>query len=366
MAVEAREVSPTVVGDAYCTVVDACHELFDLRRCETWTDSFTRWCEAQPNLVLYRGHCLLHRAEILQVHGRWDDAVAFARGGVPPAGRAGQLPHARRRHYVEAELHRLRGDADQAERAYERAHQFGCDPQPGLALLRLAEGRLDVAAAAIRRALVQTEGPIGRARLLGPYVEIMLAAGDVEAARQGAEELAGIGAELGSPFLRAHATHVAGAVRLAEGDAAGALGPLRQAAKALTELRAPYELARTRLVVADACEALGDHDGAALERKAARATFEGLGAAETRRAAEDRDEAPGGLTPREVEILAPVARGASNRAIAEDLFISEKTVTSHLTHIFTKLGVTSLSAAAAYAYDHGLVRAPRGGTAGRR
>ena len=355
VAVEAREIPPMAVGDAYCTVIDACHELFDLRRCEQWTDSFTRWCEAQSGLVLYRGHCLLHRAELLMLHGAWSDAVTVARDAcallaepINPLTLGGA-------HYVEAELHRLRGEFRLAEDAYERANALGCQPQPGMALLRLAQGRVDVAAAQLRRLLAETEQPIARARVLCAAAEILLAAGDVEGARSAADELSAVATELGSPLLRAHAALATGSVLLAVGDAPAALVALRRAAGEWSELSAPYEGARTRLRIADACEALADLDGAELERRAARSTLDalGAGAAPLRPAATART--PQDLTAREAEVLALVARGKTNRAIAAQLYISEKTVASHLNHIFTKLGLTSRSAATAYAYEHDLV-----------
>ncbi len=347
VAVEADEISPMVAGDAYCIVIDAVHELFDVRRCETWIASFTRWCDRQPDLVLYRGHCLLHQAELLQLHGRWAEGGAFAQEACRRLAAPLNLMTIGGAHYVEAELHRLRGEHVAAEGAYERAHECGCEPQPGLSLLRLAQGRVDVAHAAARRALAQAEGPIARAKLLAPCAAIALAAGDVEEARAAAEELAAVAGELASPLLRAQADQLGGAVRLASGDTAGALVALRRALAAWCELDAPYDAARTRLLLADACEAVGDHDGAQMERNAAQAALDRLGVG--------KPTLPGGLTEREVEVLALVARGRTNRAIAEELFISEKTVTSHLTHVFTKLGVPSRAAATAFAYEHGLV-----------
>ena len=358
VSVEAGEVSPVVAGDAYCTVIDGCHEVFDVRRCEVWTDSFTRWCEAQPDLVLYRGNCLLHGAELLQLHGKWDEGVTFARQACARLAEPVNFLALGGAQYVEAELHRLRGDFDDAERAYERAHQAGCDPHPGLALLRLAQGRPDVAEAAARRALAQAEGAIPRARVLGPCAEILLAAGDVDGARAALDELATVAGELGSPWLRAQTEQLTGALRLVEGDCAGALVSLRRALTGWRELDAPYDAARTRLLIAEACEAVDDHDGAAMERRAAGATFHQLGAVSGVRL-NRAPVRPGGLSEREVEVLVLVARGHTNRSIAEELFISEKTVTSHLTHIFTKLGVSSRAAATAYAYERGLAgRAP--------
>ena len=356
VAVEAGDLSAVVAGDAYCTVIDGCHELFDYQRCEVWSASFAAWCDARPELVLYRGHCLIHRAEILQLHGRWAEAVECARDACrrladPPNPMA--LGGAR---YLEAELHRLRDDVVEAERAYERANETGCEPQPGLSLLRLAQGRVDVADAAIKRVLAQADNPIARARVLAPFVEIVLVAGDVDAARTAADELASIAGELASPYLRARAEQAQGAVLLATGSAPEALVPLRRAWKAWVELDAPYELAQTRLLLARACEAVGDHDGAELERASARTGFEQVGArGELRRLDPAPMAPPDGLTSREVEVLVLVAKGHTNRAIAQELFISEKTVASHLSHVFTKLGLASRSAATAYAYERGLV-----------
>ena len=259
---------------------------------------------------------------------------------------------------IEGDLLRLVGDFDGAEAAYRRANEFGRDPQPGLALLRLAQGQIDAADAMIRRALGETEDPMSRARLLGPYVEIMLAAGDTAAARAAADELRVIAAELGTPFLRAHAARPRGAVLLAEGDANGRA---RRAAQSLQRVPRSRRALRRRTHPAShrrlRATALGDHDAAAMETSTARAVLD-----VTRRDPtpehdhrSQRHRSPDGLTQRELEVLVLLARGKTNRVIAQELFISEKTVASHVSHIFTKLGVTSRSAATAYAYDHHLV-----------
>jgi DNA-binding CsgD family transcriptional regulator len=356
VSIEARELSPFATGDAYCTVIDACSELFDLGRCRSWTDSFTRWCDTQQELVLYRGHCFLHRAEMLELLGTWPEALVEARHAcdrlaapVNPAALAGAC-------VIEGDLLRLIDDVDGAEASYQRANELGRDPQPGLALLRLAQGRLDVADATIRRVLGEAEEPMSRARMLGPYVEIVLAAGDTAAGGIAADELRGIAAELESPFLRAHAARASGAVLLAAGTFEAALIELRRAFNEFNALGVRYEAARTRLLIADACQALGDHDAAGMESSSARSEFESLGATATLSAiAVQADSPPDGLTQRELEVLALLARGKTNRTIASELFISEKTVASHVSHIFTKLGLASRSAATAYAYDHDLV-----------
>jgi DNA-binding CsgD family transcriptional regulator/tetratricopeptide (TPR) repeat protein len=350
VSVEAREIPPMAVGDAYCTAIDACYELFDIRRCEQWTESFTRWCEVQHGLVLYSGHCLLHRAELLMLHGAWSDGVSVAKAACAGLGEPMNAPTLGGAHYLEAELHRLRREFAMAEQAYERANALGCQPQPGMALLRLAQGRVDVAAAQLRRRLAESDQPIDRARILCAAAEILIAAEDVDGAKAAADELTSLATELGSPLLRAHAALATGAVRLATGDVTSGLVALRRAAVDWIELRVPHEEARTRLLIADACEALTDFDTAEMERRAARSTLAALGAD----VASQRQLVPG-LTAREAEVLTLVARGKTNRLIAAELCISEKTVASHLNHIFTKLELSSRSAATAYAYEHNLV-----------
>jgi len=366
VAVGAREVSPIAVGDAYCTVIEGCHELFDVRRAHAWTAALSRWCDGQPELVLYRGECLIHRAEILQLRGAWSDALAevgsaCARLADPPG--QGALAAAA---YLRGELHRLRGEAADAEQGFRTASELGRDPQPGLALLRLEQGRVEAADAAIRRALQEAEDPVTRGRLLGPYVEIALAAGDVGAARAAADELAAFADALDQPFLRALSQQATGAVLLAEGEPNAALISLRHAGNGWRELEAPHDAARARVLVARCCRALGDDEGAEMELDVARSTFAELGAAPDLARTEPPSSAsaariPGGLTKREVEVLVLVAAGRTNRDIAGELFISEKTVASHLSHIFTKLGLSSRAAATAYAYEQGLVERGRPG-----
>jgi len=356
VSIEARELSSIATGDAYCTVIDACAELFDLSRCRSWTESFTRWCDTQQELVLYRGHCFLHRAELLELLGDWPAALIEARHAcdrlaapVNPAALAGAS-------MIEGDLLRLIGDFDGAEASYQRANEFGCDPQPGLALLRFVQGRVDVADAMIRRVLAETGDPMSRARILGAYAEIVLAGGDTAAARTAADELREIAAELRTPYLRAHAARAAGAVLLAEGDAKTALVELRRAFNEYHGLGVRYDAARTRLLLADACAALGDRDAAQMESSSARSVLESLGATSAlAKITSPAESPPDGLTDRELEVLVLLAQGKTNRVIAQELFISEKTVASHVSHIFTKLAVNSRSAATAYAYDHHLV-----------
>jgi DNA-binding CsgD family transcriptional regulator len=263
-------------------------------------------------------------------------------------------------HYQQAELHRLRGEFAEAEEGYRLATEGGRSPHPGLAQLRLAHGRIEAAAAAIRVALDEDQDPMTRAGLLPAFVDIMLAGNLAAEAVGAANELSEIAADLDAPLLHAHSAHATGAVLLAEGEARGALEALRRAWKGWRELEAPYEAARAQVLLGLACRQLWDEDTGAIELDAARRVFEKLGAApdvarvdELSRAAEPATRS--GLTSREVEILRLVATGRTNRAIADELVISEKTVARHVSNIFAKLGLSSRSAATAHAYEHGLV-----------
>jgi DNA-binding CsgD family transcriptional regulator len=359
VAVTSGQPSPVVAGFVYCGVILACQEVFELRRAREWTDVLTAWCEEQPDLVAFTGRCLVHRAEILQLHGSWAEALDEARRAGSRLAEGFNRTAAADAFYRQGELHRLRGDLAAAEDAYREASRYGREPQPGLALLRLAQRRGDVASAAIRRGLAEETGPLARAALLPAAVEILLAAGELEEASGVAGELEQIADRLDSELLAAAAGHARGAVELAGGDARDALVALRRASQIWNELEAPYESAQTRMLLGLACRALGDEDSAALELEAARGLFAELGAeqdvARVDALAQGDSGDSHGLTRRELEVLRLVAAGESNKAIAATLVLSERTVDRHVSNIFAKLRVSSRAAATAYAYQHGLL-----------
>jgi DNA-binding CsgD family transcriptional regulator len=364
IAVTSDQVTPILAGIIYCAVILTCERVYDLRRAHEWTVALDKWCGAQPELVAFRGQCLVHRSELLQFKGDWTAALAEAkRAYALLSGRSERL--AGRAAYQQAELHRLAGDLELAEAAYREAGTKGLEPQPGLSLLRLAQGDVKAAAASIRRVASEAgneQGPgagVQRTKILGPLAEILLATGELAPARAAADELARIAAQTNAPLLKATAAQTSGVVHLASGQAAQALVSLRAAWTIWQQLEAPFESARVRVLIGRACAQLGDGVTAKMHLEAAASVFERLGAApelaRLRDGAVRRGGAAAELSGRERQVLAHLAAGKTNRQIAADLGISEHTVARHVSNIFNKIGVESRGAATAFAYENELV-----------
>ncbi len=355
------EVSPTFTGNIYCHLMAACHELADVRRAGAWTQVISDWCDRMAPAVLFKGICRVHRAQVMQIQGAWSNAENEALRVCADVAHihVGIVAEA---HYQLGEIKRLRGDLDGAEEAYRHGHRLGRDPQPGLALLRLRQGRIKGAATSIRSALAGVTNRLSRARLLAARVEIAIAAADKTAASAAADELDDIATAFGSCGLEAAAKLARGSVLLAGGRTGTAISVLQSACSAWRDLEAPYNCARARVLLAEAYNELGDDEAAERELDAAQKVFEELGANLDAQAvsAIRRSALPKGLTKREAEVLALVAAGNTNRQIADELTLSQKTVARHLENIFAKLGVSSRTAAARFAFENGLARPTSG------
>ena len=353
------KLSPIVTGLMYCCVIQACQQVYAFDRTREWTAALTQWCEGQPDMVAFVGACQVHRAEIMQLLGTWPEAIEEARRACLRSQAFDRRAVAAAL-YQQAEVYRLRGEFKAAEEAYRGASQLGLEPQPGLALLRLVQGRADAAVTSIRRVAGTATDRLKRMSLLPAYVEIMLAAGDVPDARKACRELEEIAQSLDTPVPGAIAAEACGAVELSEGNAQAALGPLRRAFDLWQQIEAPYATARVRVLIGLACHALGDEDAASLEIDSARLIFERLGATPDLARIDSlikgttRDNTHG-LTQRELQVLRLVATGDTNKAIAAALGLSEKTIDRHVSNIFTKLDVSSRAAATAFAYRQKLI-----------
>jgi DNA-binding CsgD family transcriptional regulator len=371
VAASAGSLSPLITGLLYCSAIDSYHCIYAIDRAREWNGALFRWCEAQPQLVTFTGACLVQRAELLELAGDWDEAREEAKRVAARATAPGGNEGANQALYRLGELYRLRGELVLAEEAYRAASQLGVEPQPGLSLLRLAQGKREQGLSSLRRLVGSEQDPLERLRLLPAYIEILLARSEPppsaeepssvgEEAERAVADLLAIAARFAAPVIAALAADARGRLRLCQGDAEGALSDLRQAFQTWQEIGAPYLAARTRVALCRAYRALGDRDAAELEQQAAKASFEKLGAVSDLRMlgalSGGQEGAPAHrLTPRELAVLRLLSAGKTNKAIAAQLHLSEKTVDRHVSNIFLKIGVATRAAATAFAYEHKLV-----------
>ncbi len=356
VAVTGSRLSPMVTGIVYCSVLEGCYETHAIARAAIWTRSLTEWCGEQPDLVAFNDQCLAHRSEILRLQGSWSEAVEEARRASEAGAR---FRIAAQAHYQLGEIQRMRGDLGAAEQTYRQVGIDGGDPMPGLAMLRLAQGNADAAMTAVADALADATDPFVRIQLLPSVVEIAIAADRLPEATAAATELAETADATRTDAHFGWAEHAAGRVALAEDRITQAIVHLRRARAIWQELSMPYDLARARIDLAGALRARGDTEAADIELEAARAALIELGAMPDVRVVDDqlhrsRSEWPAGLTDREVEVLRLLASGATNRSIATELVLSERTVDRHVSNIFTKIDVSSRSAATAWAFHHAI------------
>ncbi|RHW24598.1 LuxR family transcriptional regulator [Nocardioides immobilis] len=326
LPVLAGRIGPGEAGNLYCQMISICTDLADVARARRWTEATERWCDLSSSAVMFEGICRVHRAQLLRIQGDLDAAEEAAAAACAELAEL-NVEAVAEAHYEIGESRRLRGELAGARAAYDAAASLGRVPQPGRSLLVLAEGRPDEAAAAIRGAVAEQGDPFPRARLLAAQATIACARGDYTTADVAASELDAIARTYGSPGFRAWADIARGAVLIGSGSPADAVAPLRAALAACRAMGATYDENVARGLLADAIDPQ----------------------------AQTSAGPPGGLTAREWEILGAVAEGLSNRQVAARLVISEKTVARHLANVYAKLGVTSRTAAAAWAHQEGVV-----------
>jgi DNA-binding CsgD family transcriptional regulator len=358
-AVDSGEVSPIYEGIIYCSVIESCLDIFDLKRAHEWTEALTEWCDAQPQLVPFRGECLVRRSEIMQMHGYWSKGIEEASRATEFLTKSISIPATGAAFYQLGEMHRLKGEFIKAEEAYRSAIQWGQIINPGLSLLRLEQGQIDIAKRSIEIALNEAKSLRNRFLLIPAYIEIMLTAGDIHAAEKAADELVNIANNLEVPIVKAWSAKSYGMILWHKGEYEESLAQLRSAYSIFTQLNVPYELARVRVLIGKSYQALEDSGRALMEYEAAKTTFHQLGAIPDIMLVDsllkEKQSTRHGLSRREMEVLCQVALGITNKAIADELYISERTVERHVSNIFIKLDVSSRSAITAYAYRHNLI-----------
>ena len=360
------ETTPRVTSMLFCAAIGTCQmEVHDVSRVREWSTALGAWLDTVPPFGgPFYGNCLTYRAVHLRLAGHWAAAVAALEEAclsLSEGSGARLVGHAR---YELGETHRLLGDYPEAEAAFRAAAFSGGPTQPGLALLRLSRGDVSAASAGMRRARGESAEPSARVELLPAAVTVLLAAGAVEEAEAAATELGSLAERFASDSVRAAHARALGEVALAAREWEKALPGLRQAADLWRAVDVPYETARCSVLLATASRGVGDEEAAGLELESAREAFARLGAVPDllevqRMLSHPRHPSEHGLSPREVEVLGLIARGLTNRAIAGELFLSERTVHRHVSNIFGKLGVSSRTQAATRAIDRGIVAAQK-------
>ncbi|MBX7431395.1 LuxR C-terminal-related transcriptional regulator [Mycobacterium sp. Y57] len=357
--VSAGAISPLFAGQVYCLMIEACQEISDFGRAAQWTMALSEWCDEQPGLLMFTGQCAVHRGQIMRIRGRYREALGEFARAVERYRRSSMTAPVGLALGERGDVLRMLGEFEVADEAYRQARESGHEPQPGLALLWLAQERTTAAVNAIRRLLTERRDDVGRSQLLPAAIRILLAAGERDEAARLSVELGQIASRFGSAALTAAAGYATGTVAAACGDLATALPELRSAKHRWAALDVPYEAARCGVALGMALRAVGDQDSASAELSSAQHIFAELGTVPDAREVQELvtrgADVPGGLSEREVEVLALVARGQTNAEVAMTLSLSEKTVARHLSNIFSKLDVPSRTAAAAFAFDHHIV-----------
>lgn len=357
-AVEDR-LGPYATGKVYCSLISACEDIGDLDRAAEWTEATMRWARQHP-FAIFPGICRVHRAVVLKRRGALLEAEQEARRACEELA-GSHVANSGAAHAEVGDICRRLGELDRAEDAFGTAQDLSGQTCEGLALLRLAQGRTAQALTIATGCLRDTTNRLARAAVLPILIHVAVAANELEAARDALAELEDIAAAFDTTVLQGTVLSARGRVALANGDPAAAGAALRDALDRWQALGIPYEVATTRTMLGLALRDLGDESGAAAAFAAAAALFDEIGARlDARLAAGDHVPAlPNGLTQREAEVLRLIAAGMTNNEIASSLYLSTKTVSRHLSNIFTKVGVTSRAAATAYAFEHGLIETGR-------
>ena len=349
-AVEGR-LGPYSTGKIYCSLISACKELGDFDRADEWTEATMKWAQQHP-FAIFPGICRIHRAVVLKRRGSLAEAEREAARACEEL-LGSHVANSAAAYAEVGDIRRRLGQLDRAEEAFSRAQELSGQPCGGRALLFLAQGRVDSALSTITGCLRNARTPLARAGLLPMFVHIAIAAGDLEGAGDAVAELEAIATTFPTPTFQATVLSTRGRLELARGHAGAACTTLLQGLERWLALAVPYEVATTRTLLGQALRDSGDEAGAAESFAAAAKLFDQLGAQLV--GGEAKPGLPAGLTVREVEVLRLIAAGMSNNEIAGQLYLSAKTVSRHLSNIFTKIGVTSRAGATAFAFEHDLV-----------